>query len=232
MNEYFFNLTSARGPKCNVLPACWFPTWVAPLNNARLPLNSIKSISPESGQPPYTENLGIIQRAGQIQSPAGILARISSVPNLNRNESHVSSRTDLVGLMILVGVPCLSHPYHWLSVHSFGGITTRPLVKNASPWRSEVKVGRILQIPLFIKELLRSLSYHWNCKSMVFSKILETNIWFNKPPNFHHLQAYVHVSTSIHPNCWNCPRKSKHQHRSYLEHASQRLSLLYRRLPN
>lgn len=98
-------------------------------------------------------------KAGQIQSPAGILARISTIPYLKWNLSQVSTRADLIGFRMLSGVPVRSHPFQSGWVHSPGGITIRPLDKKSSPKIAEVKDGLMCRFPPVVYELKRSLTY-------------------------------------------------------------------------
>jgi hypothetical protein len=54
---------------------------------------------------------------GQSQSPAGIFARISTVPYMKVNALTVLRRADLSGLRMLVGLPERSHPKNDGLVH-------------------------------------------------------------------------------------------------------------------
>lgn len=65
-------------PKLSVLANWLAPTSTAFSHHWRLPRDSSISISPDRGQPPYTLCDGISHSAGHNQSPAGILARIST----------------------------------------------------------------------------------------------------------------------------------------------------------
>ena len=56
------------------------------------PFDSIKSISPDRGHPPYALSFGIIQSAGHNQSPVGVLALISVRPYLKVKPLHEVKR--------------------------------------------------------------------------------------------------------------------------------------------
>lgn len=75
------------------------------------------SISPESGQYPKVELLGMNQRAGQSQSPTETLALISTFPYLKANVPSVCNLADLIGGRSSSGVPVLKHPLFHEAVH-------------------------------------------------------------------------------------------------------------------
>ena len=86
-----------RSPQWIVLETVSLPPFLYP---RALPRLSIMSISPLSGQIPYTESSGIIQIAGQSQSPFGTLATTSTRPYVIDFAPCVVRRADLTGLII------------------------------------------------------------------------------------------------------------------------------------